>query len=132
MDSCVHKSIHDLTPQNITIAAIVNAWWSTATPGNCASAFAEAGIFPYNLDHVLANKFVRVTNNQDVAAPENDEKRLEIAKAFYKREFQDVEGIPSRDCIQVAALLGDAGEVLFSSFPHYHEQVLPGVLFYHF
>ena len=44
----------------LVIAAIINAWNQTATPLNCLSSFSSTGIYPYNLQKVLSNRFVRI------------------------------------------------------------------------
>ena len=49
----------------LVIAAIINAWNQTATPLNCLSSFSSTGIYPYNLQKVLSNRFVRTTNAED-------------------------------------------------------------------
>ena len=125
------------------VAAIINAWWATATPGNCASAFAKAGIYPFDLQIVLDNKFVRTTTAEDAEEPERgikingciittDEKRIEIAEHFYKRQFPNVAAIPSRNSIDISASFIDGAETIFSVFPLLQENVLPGIYFHHY
>ena len=125
------------------IGAIVNAWWTVATPGNCASAFSKAGIYPYKLETVLDNKFVRESQNDDQDAPERglrinssvittDQKRIEIARHFYNRDIADLNGIPRYHNLQLHGWLKTGSDLVFSTFPKFQEQVFPGIVFHVF
>ena len=122
------------------VSSIVNAWWAAATPANCASAFAKAGIYPYSLERVLSNKFVRPSGDNEVEHQENgvkingevitaDAKRIEIAKNFYKRDFASIDDIPQYTSIQLYGDLSAGYDCVFSGFPRYQHFVLPGVIF---
>lgn len=138
----VNRAISATAKQRVKlVAAIINAWHRVATPTNCASAFDKAGIFPYNVEKVLSNKFVRATDDY---APEDEArgillngleithnlKRLEIANAYYHRRFRSVDEIPYVDTAMVMQSLNTGLERVLSEFPKLYVQVMTGIIYY--
>ena len=73
-------------------------------PPNCQTAFYATGIFLYNLNKVLSNRFVRTTTASHSYPHErgisinaqiltSDEKRIEIASDFYQATFENTDQI---------------------------------------
>ena len=80
----------------MNIVAILDSWNKAATIKNIKSGFEKAGLYPFNMQRVTSNKFVRqsVPGDQNVVNQRNAiqingieittfQKRLEIAKHFY-------------------------------------------------
>ena len=134
---------HTAKERILIIAGIINSWYATATPGNCSSAFLGAGIFPYNVDLVLENRYVRSSDENDVEAPErgirinstiltSNEKRIEIANYCHKpqRPFQDVSEIPRYSTQTIVEWLKEGSEIILMDLPPFFIQVLPGITFH--
>lgn len=49
----------------LIIYSITNAYHQTMTSSNCSSSFFATGIIPFNIQKVLSNKFVRMTEPND-------------------------------------------------------------------
>ena len=123
------------------VGAIINAWAAVATPANCSSAFAAAGISPYNFEgRVLTNRFVRQTNGNDVEEQQrgiaingkiltSDQKRLEIANFCYNAHFTSVDQIPSKTTAELMTYLKEGPEHIFYDLPPLFSQVINGVIF---
>ena len=59
----ISKAPSQVAQQRIlVVAAIINSWAQTAIPSNCYSSFHSCGIFPFNINKVLSNRFVRTSS----------------------------------------------------------------------
>jgi len=83
----------------MNIVAILDSWKKSATIKNIKSGFEKAGIYPFNMQRVIGNKFVRQSIPGDVVVDNHRnsiqingieittfQKRLEIAKHFYNNQ----------------------------------------------
>ena len=125
----------------LVVAAIINAWNYAAIPANCSSAFLKAGIYPYDVDRVLSNKFVRVSTPEDgepvirginINGSEltSDEKRIIIANKEYHTMFSSTDQIPGYDGFYLANCLKTGPEIVLTDFPKLLLSFLPGVIFH--
>ena len=123
----------------LIIYSIINAWWQTATPPNCQAAFYATGIYPYNLNKVLSNRFVRTTTANDSYPHErgisinaqiltSDEKRIEIASDFYQATFENTDQIPQYNYDLIKEYLTTGNEVVFQEFPPNYFEILLGII----
>ena len=143
MDNLIKHVQSETAKQRVKIVgAIINAWHRVATPTNCASAFAKAGIFPYDLEKVLQNKFVRQSDGDEPEPPQrgillngleitHNLKRLQLASAFHQQQFRNVTEIPKISIFYLRNLLRNGAEILLDNLPLYHEQVMPGIVFHY-
>lgn len=126
----------------LIISAIINAWWQTATPVNCQTSFAATGIFPYNLEKVVSNRFVRPTTEVDTYPNERgitinaqiitlEEKRLEIASDFYQIPIENTSIIPQYEYKTIEDYLSTGCEVIFQEFPQIYIETSPGHIIYY-
>lgn len=112
----------------LIISSIINAWWQTATPANCQTAFYATGIYPFNIQKVISNRFVRKTTDKDTFPQErgisinaqiltSDEKRLEIASEFYQISIENTNLIPKYDYKIIEEYLTTGCDVVLQEFP---------------
>lgn len=126
----------------LIVSAIINAWSQVATPLNCASAFYATGIFPFNINKVIQNRFVRTSNANDTVPVERgvaingqilttEVKRLEIASNFYNYAFQSIEQIPKYTVASITEWLKSGTEVILQDFPEIYHETAPGVIIHY-
>ena len=126
----------------LIISAIINAWWQTATPVNCQTSFAATGIFPYNLEKVVSNRFVRPTTEVDTYPNERgitinaqiitlEEKRLEIASDFYQIPIENTSIIPQYEYKAIEDYLSTGWKLIFQEFPQIYIETSPGHIIYY-
>lgn len=125
----------------LIISAIINAWWQTAIPVNCQTSFAATGIYPFDIQKVLSNRFVRPTNQNDSYPNEKgisinaqiitrDGKRLEIASDFYHITLENTAMIPQYHYKTIEEYLTTGCDVIFQEFPQIYIETSPGYIFH--
>lgn len=123
----------------LIIYSIINSWWQTATPANCQASFYATGIFPYNLEKVISNRFVRTTTADDAYPQErgisinsqiitSEEKRIEIASDFYQIPIDNTSQIPQYYYKLIEEYLTTGCDVIFQEFPPNYVEILPGCI----
>lgn len=121
----------------LVIAAIINAWHQTATPLNCLSSFYSTGIYPYNIQKVLSNRFVRTTNAEDEYPQERgisisgqfltaDDKRIEIASDLYQKQINNTAEIPQYTYKAIQDWLREGSDLILQDFPEIYIETSQG------
>ena len=111
------------------VYAMLDAWRVASTKRNCVSAFEQSGIYPLNVEKVLARSDVKDTgllndvpvvrginiNGMEITSVE---KRVEIAAKYYSKNITSVDQIPMIDEFAlITAMNNRKTEKLVSKYP---------------